>query len=447
MKGLLFTYLITYCGAAAALLNPFIGILVYICLAIIKPEFLWPWSVPPGNYSRIVALATLVGWVWQGFGEWNLGKARAICFTLVGFLVWSILCAFGAPDQDVAWSFVDQLSKIVIPFVVGVSLIQSVDQLKQIAWVISLSYGYLWLEFNQLYYSGHFIRGEFSFAGMEEGSIAIGMICASGFSFWYGVYQKVLWRKILLFISAALTGHVVLFSFSRGGVLGLLTSSFVAFAVGKKNPRFLFTLTLALLLGLRLAGPEVRERFATIFVTEEKRDASAQSRMDLWRACWQTMLEHPILGIGTDQWTVCGVREFQGKIALYSAHKEAHTLWLQLVEPGFPGLFMIVTFYGLCIARVFPLTRRVVTAESSQDGQAADTDDWTGHAARMVVVPLSGFIVAAQFISLEFLEIPYYIVLFGSGLLKLESTSANTDPLPPPQIPFKGETSHIDSHV
>jgi len=389
-----------------------------------------------------------VGWVWQGFGDWNLGKARAICFALVGFLLWSILRAFGAPDQDVAWAFVDSLSKIVIPFVVGVSLIQSVHQVKQIAWVISLSYGYLGLEFNRLYYSGHFLRGEFTFAGMEEGSVAIAMICASSFSFCYGVYQKVPWRKILLFISAALTGHVVLFSFSRGGTLGLLTSLFVAFAVAKKNPRFLFALTLAVLLALRFAGPEVRERFATTFVTEEKRDASAQSRLDLWRACWQTMLKHPILGLGTDQWNVVGNREFEGKIALYAANKEAHTLWLQLgAELGFPGLFMIVTFYGLCIARVWPLTRRVVTAGSPQDGQAADTDDWTGHAARMVVVALSGFVVAAQFISLEFLEVPYYIVLVGSGLLKLESTSTNTDPLPPPQIPFTVESSNVDIHT
>ena len=32
MKGLLFTYVVTYGGAIAALVEPFIGLLVYICL-------------------------------------------------------------------------------------------------------------------------------------------------------------------------------------------------------------------------------------------------------------------------------------------------------------------------------------------------------------------------------------------------------------------------------
>ena len=46
MKGLLFTYLLTYGGAVVSLFRPFHGLLIYICFAIIKPEALWYWSVP-----------------------------------------------------------------------------------------------------------------------------------------------------------------------------------------------------------------------------------------------------------------------------------------------------------------------------------------------------------------------------------------------------------------
>ena len=425
MKGLIFTYGLTYCGAGAALVNPFVGILIYVCFAIVKPEHLWTWSVPTGNYSRLVVIATLLGWSFKSFGVWKLGKARAMCVLLVCLLLWSILSTSVASNKDVAWSFVDKLSKIVLPYVVGITLIQTTWQIKQLAWVISLSYGYLALEFNRLYYSGQFIRGAFTFAGMEEGSIAIGMICASGFTFFYALYQTNLWKKVILFLCTAFTGHVVLFSFSRGGILGLLTMVVVAFAVVKKDARSLFAIILVMILGVRMAGVEVRDRLATMFVSQQQRDASSQSRLDLWSACWETMLENPILGIGGDQWTVDGVQKYEGKIALFSERKEAHTLWLQIgAELGVPGLFMIVMFYVLCMVRLWPY-RRLIQTEGGFAGHLANqADRWTSYAACMVIVPLSGFMVSAQFISLEFLEGPDYLVLLGSGILKLHPVSS-----------------------
>jgi len=71
--GLVFTYALTYGGALLALFNPFYGLLVYVCFAIIRPEFMWSWSVPEGNYSRIVAMGLLVGWAIRGFGRWRFG--------------------------------------------------------------------------------------------------------------------------------------------------------------------------------------------------------------------------------------------------------------------------------------------------------------------------------------------------------------------------------------
>jgi hypothetical protein len=49
----------------------------------------------------------------------------------------------------------------------------------------------------------------------------------------------------------------------------------------------------------------------------------------------------------------------------------------------------------------------------------------------MVIASLAGFAVAAQFVSLEGLEVPYYIVLIGAGALKLASEpSFLTTPVP-----------------
>src|SRR5215475_9480195 len=101
MKGLLFTYLLTYGGAAASLFNPFIGLLIYVCFAVIRPESMWHWSVPAGNYSRIVAVALLVGWAGRGFGSWRFGKARGIVTAFVGYWLCGVASACQAENAEV----------------------------------------------------------------------------------------------------------------------------------------------------------------------------------------------------------------------------------------------------------------------------------------------------------------------------------------------------------
>src|SRR5688572_14583917 len=148
MKGLIFTYALTYGGAALSLFNPFYGLLAYVTFAILRPEHLWPWSVSVGNYSRVVAIAMLVGWGLHGFGNWNFGAARPFAWTLLGYWGWIIVSAVGADNQAVAWNYVEMHSKILLPVLVGLTLIDSVAQARQLAWVLVLCLGFLAWEAN-----------------------------------------------------------------------------------------------------------------------------------------------------------------------------------------------------------------------------------------------------------------------------------------------------------
>src|SRR5438874_1206307 len=100
MKALVFTYLLSYGGAAASLVSPFVGFLVYVCFAILRPTDLWMYTIPPGNYSRIVAIGLLVGWAAHGFGSWQFGRARGIVVALIGFWLWVGVGTVLATDKD-----------------------------------------------------------------------------------------------------------------------------------------------------------------------------------------------------------------------------------------------------------------------------------------------------------------------------------------------------------
>jgi probable O-glycosylation ligase (exosortase A-associated) len=404
MKGLIFTYLLTYGGALASLFNPYIGLLIYVCFAIIKPEDLWFWSVPQGNYSRTIAMALLVGWTLRGFGNWQFGRAGRVVGLLLAFWVWVVISSFLSAQPEMTQEFVESFTKVVLPFLVGMTLIDSVAKLKQLAWVIVLSHAYVAYDLNMAYYGGYNRLQDIGFGGMDNNCVAITMVTCTGLAFFLGFNAPRWWLQGIAFASVALMVHCVLFAFSRGGMLGLIITALITFVLIPKKPRHYLIFALTVVLAIRLAGPEVVERFSSTFADQKTRDASAQSRVDMWKTCAEIMIRSPIFGIGPRHFPL--VAHLYG----YTHNKEAHSLWMQVgAETGVVGLLLLVSFYGVCVLRLWPFTR---------DSQPV-ADPWFRDTARMVIASITGFAVSAQFVSLVGLEAPYYVVLLGAGALKL----------------------------
>ncbi|HYL81980.1 MAG TPA: O-antigen ligase family protein [Candidatus Acidoferrum sp.] len=419
MKGLIFTYSLTYGGAIASFLDPFTGLLIYICFAILKPEFLWFWAVPEGNYSRIVALAMLFGWAAHGFGRWQFGRARAIFVCLAGFLGWAILSALNAPDRTLALAYVEDLSKIVLPFVVGLTVIETQDQLRKLAWVIVLSQAYVAWEMN-LSYLGGYNRIYFDgFAGMDNNSVAIAMVTGVGLAFFLAYGARRWWQAGLAIFCVLVMLHATLLSYSRGGMLAIILTAAISFFLIPRRTVHYVIFFAVVLIGLRLSGPGVVARFNTVFADGEDRDYSAQSRLQLWSDCLKVMESNPLLGLGPNHWP--RVAAEYG----WPSGKEAHSLWMQTgAELGFPGVGFLALFYAICVRRLWPFAR---------SGGLSATP-WLNDAARMTVASIVGFAVAAQFVSLWALEIPYYVVLLGAAALKLLSAAVApaSEPAPAP---------------
>lgn len=411
MKGLILVYAMAYGGAIVSLFSPFVGCLVYISFAVLRPEFVWPWAVEPANYSRTVGIALLLGWAFKGFGRWKLGRGKAVIQILLVYFVWMILSALQAPRQALAWEFVEHYAKIVLPIVVAITTIETTRQLKLVAWVILLSQAYPAFELNQAYFGGYNQLQEEGFAGMDNNSYAISLVTCTGlagFLFWH---SEKWWQKAIALGSAAFMVHAVLFSFSRGGMLGLLILAGAAFTVMPKGPKEMRAFALALVAGLALAGPQVQARFVSAFASKDARDASAVSRLELWSACCDTMAQYPVFGVGPDHMPLRMDRYG------FRVGKEAHTLWLQIgAELGLPGMLLLMAYYGVCVVRLLPLAL----------GRVVPADPWLTYLARAVIASLSGFAVSAQFVSLEFLETPYYVAMLGAGVLKLSTVSSQS---------------------
>jgi len=406
MKGLLFTYGMTAAGALLGLFCPFYGLLAYVSFAILKPDAMWPWSVPPARYSLAIAGCMLIGWVCTKQATFKLGRAILPVVLITGFLGWAFIGAFKPHHQELAWDFVERISKIVIPMVIGLTMITSAKELKQLAWTILTAQGYMAYEMNSYYFGGYNLLRWEGFGGMDNNSAAIALVTGIGLAFFLGVHSEKLWQKGLAFFFAALMANAILFSFSRGGMLGMMVVGMGAFIVVPKRPRSYALLGMAVIAVSIMSGPEVRDRFMMTFVKKKsgEREASAQSRVDLWKDCIDVMKQKPVMGCGPNQWPM--IASTYG----WPHGKEAHSLWMQTgAELGLVGLAMYLGFYLTVITLLWQITW----------ARTHVADPWYKYIARMSFTGLCGFVVSAQFVSLESLEIPYYTAMLGLGVLKL----------------------------
>jgi O-antigen ligase len=268
-----------------------------------------------------------------------------------------------------------------------------------------LSQGYVAYEMNVFYFDGFNRVHEIGFGGMDNNSVAIAMDTGIGLAFFLGLSERRWWAKLICFGAAMFMAHTVMFAFSRGGMLGLIITTMVAFLLIPREPKHYFIFLIAVLIGVRLAGKEVLDRFASTFADPEQRDTSAQSRIELWAACRDVMAKNPVFGVGP--WCFPVVVQEYG----FGLGKSGHSLWLQEgAELGIPGMALLLIFYLLCAKRLFKFRH-----------DRPDLDPWLPSTARMIISSLVGFIISAQFVSLEGLELPFYVVLIGAGALKLLS--------------------------
>jgi putative inorganic carbon (hco3(-)) transporter len=404
MLGLIFTYVLTYGGAVISLFNPFYGFLIYVAFSILRPESLWFWSVPQGNYSRVIAIAFLAGWGINGFGVWRFERAKFIVYTLAMYWVWLLISAIRSPEQVLSWYTFETLTKVFVPIIVSMTLIDSVEKLKQLAWVIIVAQGYVALEFNKTYYTSGIDTYEWYFAGLDNNGIAITAVTAIGLAFFVGLTAQMWWHRAIAFGSAALLSHVVLFSMSRGGMLAMAISGVISFLLIPKKPLYITIYVLAALVVLRLAGEEVREEFNTIFAGAETRDYSAQSRVEIWKHAIDCTQKHPLFGCGMENW---------GNIAPeygWRQGKRVHNTWLELAASlGIPGIVLILSLYGLTIWKVGALLLE----------NDSKIDPWLLGLGRAVITGLIGFLISASFVTVDRVEIPYYMLLIGAGVVKL----------------------------
>lgn len=423
MKGLILVYILTVVGVVGAFRAPVIGLFVYIGFAVLRPRFMFGWAGDVGDVSWYVAIAMLASWAMNGFGDWKIGRGKLVVWTLLLFTLWCYLSALQANYSNAATSWVIAFLKVVAPFLVGVTTLNTEKHARAMMWTMVLVQGYIGYEMNYQYLiNGRNQVADSGYGGMDNNSFGISLVTTIGPALAMGLAEKD-WRwKAAGALSAAFMVHTTLLTFSRGAMVGLAAVGFAAFVILPKRPKYIAAMVVTLLLTARFTGEQLLNRYESAFAASDRRDSSADSRLLLWRDCFEVAMDRPILGIGPNNWPL--IASSFG----WTPFKSAHSVWFQtLAETGFPGVFLLFSFFVLTMIRLWPLAREKITEENRYLVAAA-----TG-----IITAIVGFMVAGSFVSLTGLEHPYYMAMMGVVILKdtvRESAAKKELPHPPRPI-------------
>ncbi len=141
--------------------SPYYGVAVYYFFAVLRPQFLWQWTLPMDlAWSFYVAIATMLG---AAFGDrskttssdppggWHLSATHK---TVLLFGTWITITFVTARNREVAYPFFIEYLKLFLMFWLGGACIRTVQQVWVIYLITAGTLGYIAYEVNYLCFSG-----------------------------------------------------------------------------------------------------------------------------------------------------------------------------------------------------------------------------------------------------------------------------------------------------
>jgi probable O-glycosylation ligase (exosortase A-associated) len=416
VKQTLFMVAVTLAGTAGVfVVGPSWGVTVYYFFAVLRPQFIWQWSLPTGvQWSQYVALATILAVLsgWRGRG--NAGsddrrrrptRAWSPAHTaVVLFGGWVVVCYLNAYNREYGYIvFIDYL-KIFIMFVISSVVLRRVSELWAIFLLTGVSLAYISYEINFLYLvNGYLGIQKNGYGGLDNNGA--GLMLAMGVPIclftWEGSRSR--WRWVFLAMIPVCI-HAVLMTYSRGAMLSIIVAWPLMLVRSRYRVRVgLGTVFFAALAIPVMAGPEIQKRFFTI--QDNEVDASAQSRRQSWAAAWAIAKDHPIFGVG-----IRNANLFSYQYGADEEGRTIHSQYLQIAaDCGFVGLGLYLSIFLLVSASTWKARR---AAALMRDREA----DRVRAIASGIECALFTFCFGAIFLSLEVVELPYLLILLGAQL-------------------------------
>jgi putative inorganic carbon (hco3(-)) transporter len=380
----------------ASFRRPWVGLLALVFVGVMHPQGYVSGFMQgfPAYFALLVVVALSAGWqLFRGrawpplFWDWRLAGlallwGQFVLTTALGINPWA------------GWPRLMEVSKILPLILLVLLLIDTRVKLNWLLMTVGLSLAAVILKGGYWAFITGFHDRVYGppgsqYAGNNEFAVATAMAIPL-LALWYREADSKALRWIVA-ILIALGFASALSSWSRGGLLSI--SVVALLLVWHSRRKWLAIPLLLMLVGLAVVGlsDEWVARMQTMAAPEL--EASAATRLELWRLGWDYALQHPWFGGGFGGWIYLTLP--------VGASRAWHSAYIEIVaEHGFPGLML---WGSLVIGSVVSLS--VLIARNRRWQLPGLTDQ-----AAMLRASLAAYLVGAAFLSIAYWELLYLLL-------------------------------------
>lgn len=372
-------------------LRPVFGIVLWYVLGFLNPQA-FTWGIArEAPLALAVAAATLTGSLLA------LRLKRLVCLEmglLFLFWVWMTVTTLNSADAPMfahksadAWFRWRFVSKILLTTALTVAVIDTSKHFRWLLIAIGGSFGLLSLRaLPHILLSG----GRFRVYGPEFSMIAdnnafgLAVNMALPFLLYLASTETRRWRRWFFGVAFAAAIPTILFTYSRGALVGLVAMSFWMILRSNKRLFLLPVAALVVLFAMFLTPQAWRDRMGA--TASGSIDASAQARLNSWRLCWNLASAFPVMGGGFEAFTPELYAQFAPDPTLVHG---PHSIYFGvLAEHGFTGFLLYLALAFYCFVSLYRL------------GKAAARygDEETISYTNMLRFSLIGFLTSGAFL-------------------------------------------------
>jgi O-antigen ligase len=281
---------------------------------------------------------------------------------------------------------------------------------------------------------------------IDENDVALAMNVALPYGIALVIAERGLALRIFAVASTLLIAFASAATLSRGGFIGLACVGVIVWFQSKR--KVLSLLGLAVLAGmLFLAAPaKYWSDIGTITTANQKGDTGYQ-RIYSWQVAWRIFLDHPIFGVGPNNYPYTAWRyetEVSNQIGYHLYGRAAHSLYFTLL-PEFgiagTGLFAGMVITGVQWRRRLRRQARAAQARPGLTLEQQEQARWLHQLSVGIDAALVGFLASGTFLSVLFYPHIWVLTAFTTAVSRVGMPLLDNHEA----APSAGETSTPDS--
>lgn len=383
-------------GIPIAIFRPFFGVLYWCWISYMNPHRL-TWGIAY-NFPAAMAIGagTLVGLLFTK-DRVKVPWERETVLLIALYVLFIVTTSFAFYPAD-AWDRFQQVSKILVMTAATMVLITSRDRFRMFLLVIALSVGFFGVKGGIFSLRGGGTDRIYGPPGSfleDNNDLALATVMVLPILFYLARDEVRGWRRWGLRAAGALSAISVIFTYSRGGFVGLAAVSGWALLKSKRKALAMIVFVVVAVGGFSLMPGQWLDRMMTI---GDMDDESSLGRINAW---WFAF------NLASDRILGGGFNTFSPDLFLRYApdptdFHSAHSIYFEMLgEQGFVGLGLFLAILVSSILSLQGLRRRYGRWPELQ---------WVASYADMLQIALIGYMASGAFLGRANFDLYYHLV-------------------------------------